>query len=53
MTSSETVDPDGRRVVLDAAGWRHVPEEHPELDSHRDAVLAVVAAPDTADRIPD
>ena len=46
MTSSETVDPDGRLVVLDAAGWRHVIEEHPELDSHSDAVLAVVAAPD-------
>ena len=46
MTSSDAVDPDGRRVALDVAGWRHIVEEHPELARHRDAVLATVAAPD-------
>ena len=51
MTSSETVDPDGRRVVLDVAGWRHIVDEHQELAPHREAVLATVAAPDH--RAPD
>ena len=46
MTFSETVDPDGRRVVLDVAGWRHVINEHAELTPHREAVLATVATPD-------
>ena len=46
MTSSETVDPDARRVVLDVAGWRHIIDEHRELEPHREAVLATVAAPD-------
>lgn len=46
MTSSETVDPDGRRVVLNVAGWRHIVDEHGELEPHRDAILAIVAAPD-------
>ena len=46
MTTSEAVDPDGRRVVLDAAGWRHIVDEHPELAPHREAVLATVACPD-------
>lgn len=46
MTSSETVDPDGRRVVLDDIGWRHIVEEHKELVADREAVLATVAAPD-------
>ena len=51
MTSSEAVDPDGRRVVLDAAGWRHIVEEHGEIAPHRDAVMGTIAAPDhrTAD----
>jgi hypothetical protein len=46
VTSSETSDADGRRVVLDVAGWRHIIDEHPELALDRDAVLATVAAPD-------
>jgi hypothetical protein len=45
VTSNETVDPDGRRVVLDVAGWRHIVGEHRELASHREAVLATIAAP--------
>lgn len=46
MTSSDAVDPDGRRVVLDVAAWRHIMDEHAELEPHREAVLATVAAPD-------
>jgi hypothetical protein len=46
MTSGETVDPDGRRVVLDVAAWRHIMAEHPELAPHRDALLTSVATPD-------
>jgi hypothetical protein len=46
VTSNEVVDPDGRRVVLDAAGWRHIVNEHGELASHREAVLATVGGPD-------
>lgn len=46
MTSSEAVDPDGRRVVLDIAAWRHIIEEHQELARDREAVFATVAAPD-------
>ena len=46
MTSSETVDPDGRRVVLDVAGWRHIIDEHGELAPYRETVLATIATPD-------
>jgi len=46
VTLGETVDPDGRRVVLDVAGWRHIVDGHPELAPHREAVLATVAGPD-------
>lgn len=46
MTSGETVDPDGRRVVLDIVGWRHIVDEHAELASYREAVLATIATPD-------
>jgi hypothetical protein len=28
---AETVDPDGRVVVLDEDGWEHILHEHPEL----------------------
>lgn len=39
-------DPDGRRVVLDGYGWRHVLEEHPEMAPHAAAILAAIAEPD-------
>jgi hypothetical protein len=39
-------DPDGRPVVLTAAGWRHILTQHREMAPHRDAVLQTVAAPD-------
>ena len=46
----ETVDPDGRRVVLSFDRWRHIVEEHGELEPYRTALLAAVSAPDQ--RIP-
>jgi len=46
VTSGETVDRDGRRVVLDLAVWRHIIDEHPELEPHREATLSAVAEPD-------
>lgn len=42
----ETIDPDGRRVVLSFAAWRHVIEEHGELEEHRMVVLEAVRNPD-------
>jgi hypothetical protein len=46
MTATEVVDPDGRHVVLDDAGWRHIVDEHGELALLRGAVLATVERPD-------
>jgi hypothetical protein len=48
----EDRDPDGRRVALDAGGWRHILEEHPEMALHQAAVLWAVAGPDCRDRDP-
>lgn len=42
----ETVDPDGRRVVLTFERWRHIGEDHAELARQRGDVLAAVANPD-------
>lgn len=41
----DLLDPDGRRVVLDAAGWEHIVAEHAEMAGHREAVLATVTQP--------
>jgi hypothetical protein len=41
----ETVDPDGRRVVLTFERWRHIVARHPELADLRDAILDAVATP--------
>jgi hypothetical protein len=41
----ETVDPEGRRVVLDASGWEHTVRRHPEMAGHRLDVVRVVADP--------
>ena len=46
----ETVDPDGRRVVLSFDRWRHIVEEHGELEPYRRSLLAAISAPDR--RIP-
>jgi hypothetical protein len=41
----ETTDPDGLRVTLTFARWRHIVERHPELAAAREAILRAVAAP--------
>jgi hypothetical protein len=46
LRSNAVTDPTGRAVVLDAAGWRHIRENHPEMADHRAAVLATVRRPD-------
>src|SRR5713226_5696964 len=46
----ETVDPDGRRVVLSPGRWRHILDEHPELAVPREVILGAVAQP--AHRMP-
>ena len=43
---AETVDPDGRVVVLDHEGWEHILHEHRELASYRDEIMAAVSSPD-------
>jgi hypothetical protein len=42
---AEARDRDGRGVVLDEHGWAHILEEHGEMATHRDAVIATVNAP--------
>jgi hypothetical protein len=44
---AEVVDPDGRRVELTVERWQHIigTESHPELATHREAVLRAVKAP--------
>ena len=42
---AETVDPDGRAVVLDQEGWDHILHEHRELATHRDEIMATVSSP--------
>lgn len=39
-------DPEGRRVELTEERWRHIVEEHPEIESFEDDVLRAVATPD-------
>jgi hypothetical protein len=43
---NRTTDPDGRQVVLDSDGWRHILDEHLELAPHKDGILATIASPD-------
>lgn len=44
---ASVTDPDGRPVVLDAAGWQHIirPDGHPELISLQSAILRAVREP--------
>jgi len=42
---AETVDPDGRRVVLDDDGWQHILEEHGEIEPHLEAIMLTVREP--------
>ena len=45
------LDPNGREVVLDEAGWQHILDNHPEMRAHRSALLDTVRRPDV--RRPD
>ena len=45
-TMWETVDPEERRVVLTFVAWRHIVDEHGELEVYRAAVLKAVRQPD-------
>jgi hypothetical protein len=42
----QTVDPDGRTVVLDEEGWEHIVNEHEELALYQEEVIATVRSPD-------
>jgi hypothetical protein len=42
---AETVDPDGRSVVLDEDGWEHILHEHPELAPFGEEIMATVSSP--------
>ena len=41
----ETLDPDGRRVVLDERAWGHILEDHGELEVHRKRILEAIETP--------
>lgn len=43
---ADVSDPDGRHVELTAERWTHILEEHGEMATHRDAVLATVTTPE-------
>ena len=42
----ETVDPEGRRVILSVARWVHVCERHPDVGGQPEDLLEAVARPD-------
>jgi hypothetical protein len=45
--TSETIDPDGARVILKDEVWREkIARDHPEIAGHRADVLHAVSAPD-------
>lgn len=47
MSNPVTVtNPDGREVVLTTRAWRHVLDEHAEMEGHRGAILATIERPD-------
>jgi hypothetical protein len=43
---ASTFDPDGRRVRLTDAAWRHIKEAHPEMAPYLDEITAAVSEPD-------
>jgi hypothetical protein len=49
---AETVDPDGRRVVLDADGLRHILRSHGELAGYERAIMDTVSMPEHRDDDP-
>jgi len=42
----ETIDPDGRHVLLTRERWLHILERHQELEVDPDVILGAVADPD-------
>ena len=42
-----TLDPDGRRVVLDEHGWSHIKGRRPQLARSLREIMAAVREPDT------
>jgi hypothetical protein len=42
----ETIDPDGRNVLLTDDGWTHILDGHPYIDVGPEAIVKVVARPD-------
>lgn len=42
----ETLDPDGRDVLLDLVGWAHILLRHPDLGVEPEVLLETVAQPD-------
>jgi hypothetical protein len=50
----ETVDPDGRRIVLPLDAWLHIVEAHSDLTLDQHQILLIVEAPRLwADRAPE
>jgi hypothetical protein len=41
----KTIEPGGRRVILDAPGWLHIRDRHPYLAVPPEAILEVVSHP--------
>lgn len=41
----EVIDREGRRIELTVERWAHILDEHGEMTSHREAILATVSAP--------
>jgi hypothetical protein len=50
-----TLDPDGRRVVLNEEAWAHIKEEHRDLTRKQRDIMAAVREPDRRmpGRVPD
>lgn len=47
---ASTLDPDGRRVLLDEEGWDHIKRRRPQLARSMGEIMAAVREPDI--RIP-
>jgi hypothetical protein len=41
-----TLDPDGRRVVLDEHAWTHIKRKHPSLAGSQREIMAAVREPE-------
>ena len=43
---ASVTDPYGRRIILDADGWQHICNEHPEMAPYQAAIEATLSHPD-------